>query len=832
MKPFQKTAFLIATALLVNGEIQAQTVTNYTGTTTGLINTGTNWDNGLSANDINTWNGQNSGTGPLALTLNANFGTRNIDSGTSFNFTANQTEAVVLTNSAVGTVNLSWLSSTTRQAFNMEAGAGPVTLGGSGTAFGIFSGPASVGLKTTLLRNNSSSLATFGSNVSWNTGGGASQNIAFSGNGTGGFDIAGPFSNNQIQGPEAYNVRVGVVMTGGGAVTLRGDNISMNGTLEVQAGTVAIGSANATGVGAINLNGTTSRLRSADATDRTITNPITISQSSNFGSAGTGNLTFTGAVNAGSGAKTWTVDGVTATFSNAISGSNLQYKQGNGTLHWSGDSSATLTGAVQIDNGTLRISNNGSLGNTAGVTNISGGASTSVLEILNNISLAENIVMSSKSSAENTTIRNVSGNNTLTGTLTLFGGGTQFNIESAAGLLTINSNLVTPNTELRFLNISGAGNVALLGSIQDNSPGTIGLTKSGNGTLALTGTNTYSGNTTLNGGLLTSVNNVAVASGSTLKFNGGSISVNGGAGYILNSGTMDVNGQTIAAGSYEASPFWAPNAKLLNSSATAAVIDGTGNKNTVWINATGAIIETVGNLTISSIVNGANGFTKTGNGTLFLTHPGNSYDGDTIINAGTLSLSYPSLSDNDTVTIDGGTLNLNFEGEDQVDKAFALLGGFFLSELPAGLYNSSDGVGITGPGYLRVGAPVESGYASWASAFSSPALSDTAATSDPDFDGLTNAMEYALGLDPRFSSGSPGVTSNGGKTITFTKGAEAKVDENVTYDIETSISLGVAPTPWVVNVTDVTEDADTISITFPTLGPAKDFARLKVTLAP
>ncbi len=122
-------------------------------------------------------------------------------------------------------------------------------------------------------------------------------------------------------------------------------------------------------------------------------------------------------------------------------------------------------------------------------------------------------------------------------------------------------------------------------------------------------------------------------------------------------------------------------------------------------------------------------------------------------------------------------------------------------------------------------------YSSWASAFTSPALSNTASTADPDYDGLTNAMEYALGLDPRFSSASPGVASNGGKTITFTKGAEAKVNGDVTYQIETSISLGAAPNPWTLDVTNVTEDVDTISITFPA-GPLKNFARLKVTLAP
>jgi hypothetical protein len=83
----------------------------------------------------------------------------------------------------------------------------------------------------------------------------------------------------------------------------------------------------------------------------------------------------------------------------------------------------------------------------------------------------------------------------------------------------------------------------------------------------------------------------------------------------------------------------------------------------------------------------------------------------------------------------------------------------------------------TGIAYTTLGNATAS-YSTWAAAYAAgtPPLSDTASTADPDGDGLVNAMEYALGLDPRFSSTSPGVASNSGKTITFTKGAEAKIN--------------------------------------------------------
>lgn len=120
-------------------------------------------------------------------------------------------------------------------------------------------------------------------------------------------------------------------------------------------------------------------------------------------------------------------------------------------------------------------------------------------------------------------------------------------------------------------------------------------------------------------------------------------------------------------------------------------------------------------------------------------------------------------------------------------------------------------------------------YGTWATA---NGIGGEPATGDFDHDGIANVVEYALGLSPTLSSSSPGTMSNEGKTITFTKGADAKVNGDVIYKIETSISLGGAPTPWTESIApEVTETADTIAITLPN-GPAKNFARLKVVQTP
>jgi hypothetical protein len=168
-------------------------------------------------------------------------------------------------------------------------------------------------------------------------------------------------------------------------------------------------------------------------------------------------------------------------------------------------------------------------------------------------------------------------------------------------------------------------------------------------------------------------------------------------------------------------------------------------------------------------------------------------------------------------------------------------GGTFAVASTNGPFTNSSGIwtrsenGVTyrfvqSSGILSV-IPSGANYASWAASFTNPALGDSDSTADPDHDGLTNAMEYALGLDPRVFSAPPGLVTNNGKTITFTKGAVAKANGDVIYQIETSTTLGAPPSPWTVGSAPlVTETPDAISITFPE--GSQNFARLKVTIAP
>lgn len=93
---------------------------------------------------------------------------------------------------------------------------------------------------------------------------------------------------------------------------------------------------------------------------------------------------------------------------------------------------------------------------------------------------------------------------------------------------------------------------------------------------------------------------------------------------------------------------------------------------------------------------------------------------------------------------------------------------------------------------------------------------------DDDKDGIINLVEYALGLDPKTGSPSPG--SLVGNVIAFYKGSAAVSANDLTYAIETSSSL--TPDSW-TEVIPSTNDATKIEYTLPS-GSGKLFGRLKV----
>ncbi len=182
--------------------------------------------------------------------------------------------------------------------------------------------------------------------------------------------------------------------------------------------------------------------------------------------------------------------------------------------------------------------------------------------------------------------------------------------------------LSTPLTLDENLTVSSNGALTLGGPIANGSNGPMGISLTGSGSLALASSNTYSGNTTINGGTLVLAHGLA-AQNSTVNLNGGSLNFAAGV-------TSPVLGGLTGSGSIAL--------------ATRAVEPVTLN---VGANAQ--------NTTYYGVLSGAGGLSKQGVGTLTLAAP-TTYQGPTIIAAGTLNFLASGGPTGATISA-GGTAN-------------------------------------------------------------------------------------------------------------------------------------------------------------------------------
>jgi autotransporter-associated beta strand protein len=214
------------------------------------------------------------------------------------------------------------------------------------------------------------------------------------------------------------------------------------------------------------------------------------------------------------------------------------------------------------------------------------------------------------------------------GTVTLTGGAISVDdlTKTGAGALVINSNLELADTNgdiYEYLINDGSGNVTIGGVFS----GAAGLVQSGNGTLTLSATNTYSEGSTVSDGTLVL-----------------------GANNALGNGTLSITGGTVNVGSF--------NQSLLGAvSLTGGNITGTGTL-------TGTSYA-VGSGNISAILSGAAALTKSTNGTVTLTGA-STYTGATTINNGTLKYGADNALSSTTAVIinanTGGTAILDLNG--------------------------------------------------------------------------------------------------------------------------------------------------------------------------
>ncbi len=230
-----------------------------------------------------------------------------------------------------------------------------------------------------------------------------------------------------------------------------------------------------------------------------------------------------------------------------------------GTLVLSGAN--TYTGATTVSAGTLNIQNATALGTTASGTTVSSGAT---LQLQGGITVgAEALTISGTgASGQNGALVNVSGTNNYGGLLTL-GAASTISSDSGTLNLTNTGTIVGGNFALT---LTGSGN-GTISSIIGTSIGSV--TKSGSGTWTLSGANTYTGTTTVNGGNL--------STGTFTITPTGTVTIASGATYT-STGTLNLNPSTTAAQTFITS---AGTLSLRNSSSTLSApdiyYDPTGN---------------------------------------------------------------------------------------------------------------------------------------------------------------------------------------------------------------------------------------------------------------
>ncbi|EBG3445260.1 autotransporter outer membrane beta-barrel domain-containing protein [Salmonella enterica subsp. enterica] len=335
------------------------------------------------------------------------------------------------------------------------------------------------------------------------------------------------------------------------------------------------------------------------------------------------------------------------TFDNAISGSGQVVKSGDETLTLSGANS--YTGGTLISSGTLVANNVEALG-SGDVTD------NATLELNTGGDFDNAISGSGKVEKSGDDALTLSGANTYTGG-TLISDGTLV----ASNVEALGTGDVTDNAVLE-LNTGGDFDNAISGSGQ--------VEKSGDGTLTLSGSNTYTGGTTINDGTLVATNIDALGSGdvtdnATLELNTGGTFDNtiSGSGRVVKSGdgALTLSG----ANSYSGGTLISDGTLVASNVEALGTGDVTDNA-VLELNTGGDFINNIG---------GTGRVEKSGDDTLTLSGS-NSYTGGTLISSGTLvatnvdALGSGDVTDNATLELNtGGTFDNAISGSGQVVKS-------------------------------------------------------------------------------------------------------------------------------------------------------------------
>ena len=326
----------------------------------------------------------------------------------------------------------------------------------------------------------------------------------------------------------------------------------------------------------ISLMGTTS-IQNDSSSTQTINTVLSANNGAREVNPVNGNLMIAGAnfylgTGVGGEIRVWGNNGKTLTLNTVVSeNGNLSIQQNSTVILQKNN---TYSGPTFIHAGVLQIENNASVG--AGSINMGG------TNLAANSSQANALYLGANGSSGGI-------NNTKAINVYSAGGTTTLGSLNTSGVNT-NSGSLTLNREITVDAASG-GTLQFSGLISGNG----GITKSGAGTVILTGANNYSGATAVNAGLLKIVSGGAISSSTTVN-NGGTLALDLGG----SAGSVQVNSGGLLKGSGTAGAVRLESGSLLNpgnspgtlTAASAVILGGstynweisalTGTAGTTW----------------------------------------------------------------------------------------------------------------------------------------------------------------------------------------------------------------------------------------------------------